>query len=116
MPYYEDIKIIKRTNCRSCGFFDGTFCRAGLGWKLIKNPIGFCKSHQAIRRSRCGNCKHFYMPTGHRDSGCCRLHADFRNFHDFCYSDPGYELVPGKDLRPIPDTPPKFYTKDIWLL
>lgn len=101
--------MIKKTNCKNCGYFDGTFCRVGLGWeKVIDSPIRYCRSITRLGDNpRCGKCKHFqFTDHDYRVSGFCDLHKDFRNFHDFCGSVPGYEEVPGKDLRPKPEKPP----------
>ena len=98
-------KLTKKTNCRSCGFFDGTFCRLGLGWS---SPKLYCRDIWRIsdRLPRCGKCKHFSLNPYDRSSGHCSLHDDFRNFYNCCGCTPGFLEVPGKDLRPNPEPIP----------
>lgn len=100
------MSLVKKTNCNSCGFFDGTYCRLGRGWNTRKP---YCSNIWRISNSipRCGKCAHFSLDPNDRLSGHCSIHNDFRNFYNSCLSDPGYLEVPGKDLRPKPEPVPK---------
>ena len=96
-------KIIKKTNCRTCGFFDGRVCRLGLGWK-IQPVIGYCKDHERLRDQRCGRCFWFRIDESrNRTTQACIRWADYHNFYDSC----GQFLPAGdeQDLRPNPDHP-----------
>ncbi len=92
--------IIKKTDCSKCGFYDGKFCRCGLGWSL---PKEYCEQFLRIRDKRCGNCVNYSL---YGRAGNCKI-LGYRNFYDFCYFPHYYTKVPGKDLRPKPETPPK---------
>ena len=98
--------IIKKTNCKTCGFFDGTFCRIGCGWAI---PKPCCKEYYRIRDNRCGTCKYFSMTGGDRNTGKCTRRKytinDFRNFYNSCDE---YTHKAGKDLKPLPETPPEW--------
>lgn len=101
-------KIIKKTSCGSCGFFDGHFCRMGLGWvrpETLEDPH-HCKNIARIREERCGTCVWFEMKGNERLNGHCTRgggHDGFRNFYNLCGH---YRKEEGKDIRPHPDIPP----------
>jgi len=101
--------IKKKSNCLMCGFYNSFgYCRVGLGWTKIENTIKYCDSVERITEKRCGTCKNFYLPEPDlRLSGFCKLHRDFRNYYNKCYTEGAYQKVEGKDLRPLPENPPK---------
>lgn len=105
---YSDVLIVRRVqkkiNCKSCGYFDGMFCRVGLGWNP---PKRYCPSIHRIQPKRCGRCKYYSLNQNDRSSGHCHLHNDFRNFFDCCLTDPGFVESPEKDLRLRPEPIPQ---------
>lgn len=91
--YESDESVLqKKTNCRTCSYYLDGVCRVGRGNRPIKNPIGYCEWYYRLRPNRCGKCRWFV-------DNFCKLHKDYRNFYDFCYSSPGYEEEKEKDIK-----------------
>lgn len=101
--------IRKKTSCLRCGFYNSFgYCRVGLGWTKIENTIKYCDSVERITEKRCGTCVNFQLPDeNNRQTGYCGIHKDFRNFYNKCYTKGAYQKVEGKDLKPLPEHPPK---------
>lgn len=101
--------IQKKTSCLRCGFYNSFgYCRVGLGWTKIENTTKYCDSVERITEKRCGTCKNFQLPDENdRQTGYCEIHKDFRNFYNKCYTKGAYQRAEGKDLKPLPEHPPK---------